>query len=159
MGVDKQVLKKYLGKLPTILDLRKKSIVKDKIDLSIWEKNMQYLENDFNWNLRESAHPLVCTIKDGEALLPPVLYRTTDKNWFIAAYPDVIMHFYPTVDLAIPKKELINKTQEVEEDFQKLQEYLDKFKLNQTLSLVYIKRFYSEVLRKEFLLSENRKLL
>lgn len=155
MEVDKQVLKKYLGKMPTILDLRKKTIVKDKIDLSMWEKNMQYLENDYDWNLHESAHPLVCTIKDGEAFLPPVLNPMTDKNWFIAAYPDVIMHFYPTIDLAIPNEKLINKNQGVEEDFQRLQEYLDKFKLNQTLSLVYMKRFYSEVLRKEFLLSEN----
>ena len=90
-----------------------------------------------------------------EDFLPPVLYPMTDKNWFIATYPDVIMHFYPTIDLAIPNEKLINKNQGVEEDFQRLQEYLDKFKLNQTLSLVYMKRFYSEVLRKEFLLSEN----
>ncbi len=155
MESNKQVLRKFLGKSPVILDTRKRSILKDRIKIETWQKNMEYLENENSWGKREAAHPLVQTIIDGEFALPPMLYRSTDRNWFIAAYPDVVMYFYPTVDLAVGNKDLYTKTQEVEDDYQKMLDYLDQFQLNQTLTLFYIKKFYKEVLGRGLLLSEN----
>ncbi len=110
---NKLILKKYLGRAPTIIDVRKRSILKDRINIETWQKNMEYLENEHSWSKRENIHPLVQTIIDGEVALPPMLYRSTDRNWFISAYPDVIMYFYPTVDLAVANNELYKKTQEV----------------------------------------------
>lgn len=155
MTVKKQIIKKYLGKTPFFLDLRKKSLLKDNIDIEKWEKNMQFLVNSSNWDLRETVHPFVNTIIEGDSFLPPVLWKKEDRNWFIAAYPDVIMYFYPTVDLELSEEENLQKRQECDPDFQKLQVYLENYKLNQTLTLIYMKDFYKKTLNREFLMSRN----
>lgn len=153
----KHVIKKYLGKTPFFLDLRKKSLIRDTIDIEVWEKNMQFLESDwFNkFDLKNRVHPLVKTITEFEEALPPILWKSQDRNWFIAAYPDVIMYFYPEIDLYLTKEEKLEKRKISDPDFQKLRDYLDQFKLNQTLTLIRIKDFYKNHLKKEFLLSTN----
>lgn len=153
MNNKKEVIKKYLGKTPFFLDLRKKSLLKDNIDIEVWEKNMQFLENPNDWDLQEKIHPLIKTITSYEEALPQMLWKSQDRNWFIAAYPDVIMYFYPEIDLSLTQEEKLKKRKVSDPDFQKLQEYLDKFRLNQTLTLIHIKDFYKNYLKKEFLMS------
>ncbi len=153
----KQIIRKYLGKIPFFIDLRKKSILKDNINIQVWEKNMQLLEAD-EWDrfdLRKDVYPLVRTIIDGASGLPPMLYKSTDRNWFIAAYPDVIMYFYPSVDLELTEQEEKLKRQECDPNFQKLLEHLEKFKLKNPHNLLYMKNFYKETLKKNFLLSKS----
>jgi hypothetical protein len=149
----KQTIKKYLGKSSFFFDLRKKAILKDNINMNIWERNMEFLENIDDWNLKEKAHPLILKIIEGDSFLPPVLQKNQDRNWFIAAYPDVIMYFYPSIDLQLTHEEVSKKMFEVNDDFEKLQNYLQQFILNQTLSLLHMKRFYKKILRKTFLLT------
>jgi hypothetical protein len=145
----KKTLRRYLGKLPSWFDLRKKALLEDKIDIDRWAINMEYLETK-DLSLRQKADHLVVQIDDGSPFLPPVLMEKQDRNWFIAAYPDVIDYFYPTVALGLGDRTdtARRKMAEVETDYQKLKQYLSSKKLNQTLTLLHMKRFYKDELKK-----------
>lgn len=122
----KSILKKYLGGFPAWFDLRKKEIVNDNINIEQWQINMNFLiykhgtidpsekkafkdwtETFYNtgsdeikyegWYLEEHATPVLLNISDVD--LPPILCRDRDRNWFLAAYPDVFEYFYPQKDL------------------------------------------------------------
>lgn len=43
----KDILKKYLGKFPAWFDLRKKELIKDKINIRQWEINMNYITHNY----------------------------------------------------------------------------------------------------------------
>ncbi len=155
MKHSKQILNKYLGKAFSWFDLRKKAILKDCINIDAWEKNIRFLENSSDENFRKEAHPLVVKISQNRADMPLILQRDQDRNWFIAAYPDVIMYFYPSIDLELTNEEVSKKMKEITNDYKKLEKYLEQYILNQTNALLRMKKFYKEVLGREFLLSKN----
>jgi hypothetical protein len=121
----KSILKEYLGFSPVWLDLRKKEILNDGIDISQWQINMNHLIHKYgtidaseqkafeNWitffeidqndetyfedYLKEHVTPVLLNISDGE--LPVILYRDKERNWFLSAYPDVFEYFYPQPNL------------------------------------------------------------
>jgi len=155
MKEKKRILKGYLGNYPAWFDLRKKEILKDNIDINQWEINMEYLEEGFSIISRgkdsDKKTPLVEIISDGISFLWPVVHKKID-NWFVAAYPDVIMYFYPSVNIKLGHEIINKKMMDVEKDFQELKKYLTPKKLNHPLNLIYIKRFYKKMLNKKLLL-------
>lgn len=108
---------------------------------------MEFLERPHDVDRRGTAHPLVPAVLDAEMLLPPVLWPGTDRNWFIAGYPDVVAHFYPTTISG----ELTALPAQTAADFGELEKYLAEFNLNQTLTLIYMKEFYKTRLRRPLL--------
>lgn len=148
----KEVITKYLGRLPFWFDLRKKALLEDNIDIDRWRTNMEYLQTK-DWDLREEVDPLVARIDDATPFLPPVLWERHDRNWFIAAYPDVIDYFYPNVYPDLPPDTRETKMTEAQSRRRKLDEYLSSKKLNQTLCLLYMKRFYKDELKRRFSLA------
>ena len=108
-----RLLNKYFRLLPKFFDLGKKHILDDKIDIKKWETNVIFLLSDLRGRssflkvytsqeqqLIRDTTSLVRKIK--ENLRFPVDYplfldiRT--YFWFIAAYPDVIDYFYPSIN-------------------------------------------------------------
>lgn len=148
----RKIITKYLGRLPFWFDLRKKALLEDNIDIERWRTNMEYLETK-DWSLREKVDRLVMNISHATPFLPPILREGQDRNWFIAAYPGVINYFYPSVNLDLPRDTIIRKMEEVKSDYEKLDQYLRSKKLNQTLCLLYMKRFYKNELKKKFSLA------
>jgi|GEM_PF-2526978 len=179
----KAILKKYLGLSPVWFDLRKKEILKDNIDINQWQINMNYLihkygtidsseqkaleewlrnledtendELDFEEHLGKNATPILANILDGD--LPPVFYKDQDRNWFLAAYPDVFGYFYPQPNLLADDfdKEMLRVEEHVKnvtEDHKRMEQYISTGKGNQTIYLVRMKNFFQYELDKIFTL-------
>ena len=179
------ILKQYLGASPAWFDLRKKTILEDNIDINQWQINMNYLINkygsidssehkayddfisklerqddefdifDFEEDLEKKVTPVLLNILDAD--LPPILYNNQDRNWFLAAYPDVFEYFYPQPNLFAEDfdNELIRHEKQViglKELHKKLEQYSSQLITNQTTQLFRIKDFYKKELNKNFLL-------
>lgn len=176
----KSILKEYLGFLPAWFDLRKKEILNDNINIEQWQINMNYLicnhgaidsserkafehwaeifENSINGEFEEyfEEHVTPVLLNISSADLPRILYRDQDRNWFLAAYPDVFEYFCPQTNLSL---DLDAELQRVEEhvkatraDYEKMEQYLATGKGNQTIYLVRMKTFYKNELNKNLLL-------
>jgi hypothetical protein len=149
----KERLRKYIGD-SLMANSKIDQIIYDNIDLDIWEKNMKFLEDGIG-----DGYPLISTIINGGVALPSFLWPGKDRNWFIAAYPDIVIYFWPEVDLQLSEKERINRIKIVHNDIERLDKYLDEQKyskaapeVNQFFTLLYIRNFYKDVLKKDFLL-------
>ena len=176
----KSILKEYLGFLPAWFDLRKKEILKDSINIEQWQINMKYLidkhgtlnsseRNAFNnWretfedpfiaflDLEKRATSTLVNIAAGD--MPRILHADQDRNWFLAAYPDVFDYFYPQTNWLA--EDFDAETQLVEEHLlaieavhERMQQYLVTGKGNQTIYLIRMKNFYKNELHKNLLLS------
>lgn len=155
----KKIIRRYLGrKFPFGTDPREEALLEDDIDIGRWAKNMEYLETQDYFN-REGVEPLVVRIDEAAAFLPFILHGDRKKrNWFIAAYPDVINYFFPSVDIDYSVPENPYEDTEGESIFQKLMESLPekqfvKFKRDPIEFLLYLKRFYKDKLKKGFSLT------
>lgn len=179
----KAILKKYLGLSPVWFDLRKKEILKDNIDINQWQINMNYLihkygtidsseqkaleewlrnledaendELDFEEHLEKNATLILANILDGD--LPPVFYKDQDRNWFLAAYPDVFGYFYPQPNLLADDfdKEMLRVEEHVKnvtENHKRMEQYISTGKGNQTIYLVRMKNVFQYELDKIFTL-------
>lgn len=154
-----KVIRKYLRrKVPFGTNPREKALLEDNIDIGRWAKNIQYLETQ-DYFKREGVDPLVVRIDEAAAFLPFILHGDRNKrNWFIAAYPDVINYFFPSADIDYSVPENLYEDTEEELIFQKLLESLPesqvvKFKHDPTEFLLYLKRFYKDKLKKSFSLA------
>jgi hypothetical protein len=180
----KKTILKYLGSSPFWFDLRKKEILKDNIDIHQWQINMNYLiynygtidsseqraferwrdnledkendEFDFLEYLEEKVTPVLLNIADSS--LPQILYNNQDRNWFLAAYPDVFEYFYPqTIFSADDFDKEIRRVEEhvkkVKDDHDRMEQYALTEKGNQTIYLVRMKNFYLQELNKKFSLT------
>lgn len=146
----KSILKKYLGWFPTWFDLRKKEILNDNINIEQWQINMNFLiythgsidpgekkalndwaETFYNTcsdeilyegkYLEEHATPILLNVSDSD--LPPILWKDRDRNWFLAAYPDVVDNFYPQIEYIYPREDLGKLSdEELEERISHLQQ-------------------------------------
>jgi len=176
----KAILKDYLGFSPAWFDLRKKEILNDNINIKQWQINMNYLiyeygsiysseENAFDhWAetfnnpvnifeeyLEEHVTPILLNISD--IYLPRILFRDQDRNWFLAAYPDVFEYFYPQANLLAENfdtelRRVKEHVKAVTADHEKMEQYLTTGKGNQTIYLVRMKTFYKNELNKNLLL-------
>ncbi len=178
----KSILSEYLGNSPAWFDLRKKEILNDNIDISQWQINMNFLiykygtidsseqksfnrwvaifkyenkEMDFEQYLQKRVTPNLLNILDGD--LPRILYRNQDRNWFLAAYPDVFAYFYPQPDVRAEDfdaelRRVENHVETTTIDYESMGEYVLTGKGNQTIYLVRTKNFYKNKLHKDFLL-------
>lgn len=181
----KAILKKYLGLSPVLFDLRKKEILKDNIDINQWQINMNYLIykygtidsserkafNKWRWNLEDAENdefdfeeyleknvtPVLTNILEGG--LPPIFYKNQDRNWFLAAYPDVFEYFYPQPNLHADDHDLDKEILRTEEqcinvmegqDYKRMEQYISAGKSNQTIYLVRMKDFFQYELNKTF---------
>jgi len=105
MNETSMILDKYLGKIPDTIDLRKKALLEDNIDLLQWQINMNYLINYFEKIMRisyvdlsadKNIQKVTPVLLNLQAInLPPILLESIERNWFISAYPDVLDYFYP----------------------------------------------------------------
>jgi hypothetical protein len=178
-----KILKKYLGLSPVWFDLRKKEILKDNIDISQWQINMNFMiykygtidsseqkaleeclnnlvdtetdEFEFEEHLERNVTPVLRGILDGN--LPPIFYKNQDRNWFLAAYPDVFGYFYPQPNLLADDfdKEMLRVEEHVKnvtEDHKRMERYISTGKGNQTIYLVRMKNFFHYELGKTFAL-------
>jgi len=183
----KTILKKYLGLSPAWFDQRKKEILKDNIDIHQWQINMNYLiykygtidsselrafeewkynlenkendEFDFSEYLEERVIPVLLNITDFS--LPEILYNNQDRNWFLAAYPDVFAYFFPQDDYSADdfKKEMRQVDEHVKEtkyDYERMEQYVSTGHGNQTIYLVRTKNFYQKELNKKFSLEAEK---
>ena len=96
----KLIIRKYLRRKFTFgTDVRERALLEDNINISQWAKNMEYLKTQ-DYFKREGVTPLVIRIDEAGHCLPPILWGDRKKkNWFIAAYPDVINYFIPSADI------------------------------------------------------------
>ena len=119
------VIRRYLGSSPSWLDLRKKEILNDNINIKQWHINMNFLVDKYgsidsseieafeywtenfinnpeydNFGIEEyykkNVTPVLLSIADSD--LPRIFHRDQDRNWFLASYPDVFEYFYPQID-------------------------------------------------------------
>lgn len=180
----KSILKLYLGFFPAWFDLRKKEILSDNIDIKQWQFNMNFLiykhgtinpsekkalndwtETFYNTGsdemkyeglyLEEHATPILLNISDVD--LPPILCSNRNRNWFLAAYPDVVEYFYPTfnllaMDFDAEQRRVKDCVEAVAKECERMQKYLTTGKGNQAIYLTRMKHFYKNELRKNFLL-------
>jgi hypothetical protein len=177
----KYILRTYLGLLPAWFDLRKKEIIKDNINIKQWQINMNYLicnhgtidsceqkafqnwaskfENltngDYEDFLEENATGTLINLSESD--LPRILSKNQDRNWFLSAYPDVMDYFYPQFDMLAndfdaERIRVEEKYKVVSADYEKMEKYLLKGKLTQTLYLIGMKNFYKHELEKNNLL-------
>ena len=174
----KSILKAYLGFLPAWFDLRKKEILKDNINIEQWQINMNYLIDKHgtidsserkafnNWSetledpfiacLDLETHVTSSLVNMADGDIPPILY-TADRNWFLAAYPDVFDYFYPQTnwlaeDFDAETRRVEEHLEAVRADHERMEQYLATGKGNQTIYLVRMKDFYKNELNKKFLL-------
>lgn len=176
----KSILKDYLGFLPAWFDLRKKEILKDSINIEQWQINMNYLiykhgklnsseRNAFNnWSatledpfiacldLETHATSALVNMADGD--IPPILY-TADRNWFLAAYPDVFDYFFPQTnylaeDFDAEIRRVEERYEAVEADLERMAQYVATGKGNKAIYLVRMKNFYKNELNKKFFLCD-----
>jgi len=176
----KSILKEYLGFLPAWFDLRKKEILNDNINIEQWQINMNYLicnhgaidsserkafehwaeilENSINGEFEEyfEEHVTPVLLNISSADLPRILYRDQDRNWFLAAYPDVFEYFCPQTNLSLDFDAELQRVEEhvkaTRADYEKMEQYLATGKGNQTIYLVRMKTFYKNELNKNLLL-------
>lgn len=180
----KSILRKYLGFSPAWFDLRKKEILNDNIDISQWQNNMNYMmyrhgskdsreERAFDWwasnledfgtdktnivqYLEENVTP---ALKYGAgAALPSKLHWYQDRNWFLAAYPDVFEYFYPqpnelAADFDAEMKRVEEHVKAIAQIHERMEQYVTTGKGNHTIQLARMKNFYKNELDKNFLLS------
>jgi len=118
----KSISHKYLGFCPALLDVRKKEILRDNINIEQWQANLNFLiykygstalneKTTFDWfaeafedsssdctqwknYLEENVTPVLTNISDVDLDLPGILCRGKDRNWFLAGYPDVFEYFH-----------------------------------------------------------------
>lgn len=172
----KESLKKYLGFGAVWFDTRKKEIFNDGIDIKQWMDNMNYLIytfgpideserrafeeweyiNEVNYlEIEEIASPVLRKVDGNDVMrLPPFLYKGTDRNWFLAAYPDVVDYFYPMIDY---KKDLDSEQIRVDAESDKIDHnrltlLLSQKPVNQTIMLIRLKNHYRDLTGNEFLL-------
>jgi len=127
--------------------------------LEEWLSNLEDAENDeldFVEHLEENVTPFLANISDGN--LPPIFYKGQNRNWFLAAYPDVFEYFYPQPNYLADDfdKEMLRVEEHVKnvtENHQRMEQYISAGKGNQTIYLVRMKKFYKDELNKNFLLS------
>ncbi len=176
-------IKEYLGFSPAWFDLRKKEILNDNVNIEQWQINMNYLiykhgsidsseekafdhwaetfkdpvndEMNFEEYLEEHVTPILLNISDVD--LPRILYRDQDRNWFLAAYPDVFEYFYPQANLLAENfdaelRRVEEHVKAVTADHERMEQYLATGKGNQTIYLVRMKTFYKNELNKNLLL-------
>lgn len=153
------IIRKYLRrKYPFGTDVRERALLEDNINISRWAKNMEYLETR-DYFKREGVTPLVVRIDEAAASLPPILHGDRKKrNWFIAAYPDVINYFIPSADIDFSLPEDPYEDTEGESIFHKSVESLPeqqivKFQRDPTEFLLYLKRLYKDESKKRFSLA------
>jgi hypothetical protein len=119
---------------------------------------MEYLETQ-DYFKRDAVDPLVVRIDEAAAFLPLILLGDRKRrNWFIAAYPDVINYFFPSADIDYSVSENLHEDTEGELIFQKVLESLPesqvaKFKHDPTKFLLYLKRLYKDKRKKNFFLT------
>ncbi|MFH1597364.1 MAG: hypothetical protein ABIG94_13555 [Pseudomonadota bacterium] len=172
----KSILNDYLGRYPAWFDQRKKEILKDNIDIIQWQINMNYLIDNYGtidpseekafskWTktfeylnddfLENNVTKVLLHIMGSD--LPPILDQNKDRNWFLAAYPDVFEYFFPQFNLSANDFEAEKrpiKEQIAETHFERMQQYIYAGKGNQTIYLIRIKNVYKKELLNTFLLS------
>jgi hypothetical protein len=175
----KAILNDYLGRYPAWFDQRKKEILKDNIGIIQWRINMNYLIHNYGaidaseekafskWTetfeylnydfLENNVTKILITINESD--LPPILYKNTDRNWFLAAYPDVFEYFYPQVnhsayDLHAELQRIIEKNDQITKNHsERMQRYIYSGRVNQTIVLIRLKNFYKDELSNNYLLS------
>jgi len=177
--IHSRILNKYLGNAPAWVDARKKAIINDNINILQWERNMIYLihtydlkSNYLEENLnKESLTLLPSVVLDlNDLSLPPILQQNQDRNWFIAAYPDVVDYFFPQYNYRnIPevneehkgnllRKEMDRVQKRIEStknDFDNMVKIISKKNVSQTSTLIMIKDFYKEKINKKFILAKK----
>ena len=157
----KKIIRKYLGRSLFRSDPREKALLEDNIDIEQWAKNMEYLETQ-DYFEREGVDPLVVRIDNAAAFLPSIFWGDRKKrNWFIAAYPDVINYFIPSADIDYSVPEDPNEETEGESIFHRLIESLPEqqvVKWDVTEFLLYLKRFYKDELKRRFSLAVEQTL-
>jgi hypothetical protein len=108
--MSKKIFKKYIKQPFLKTSWQVDEMLKDSINPDIWENNMQFairgLRRDSislsyeDEKIVKLASPTAAKVF--ESLRTPIDYpqALTDPNmlWFIAAYPDVIDYYYPTVN-------------------------------------------------------------
>lgn len=175
------ILKKYLGFWPAWFDLRKKEILKDNIDIKQWQINMNYLIYKYGTidksEQRAFEDWVAFNVKDGEEYeeysekkitpillyisfdVPPILREGQDRNWFLAAYPDIFDYFYPQMnyendfDIEMPRIE--QHIEKITDEFERMEKYALTGKGNQTTYLIRMKNFYRYELNRNFLLTKK----
>jgi hypothetical protein len=177
----RRILKKYLGLTPAWFDLRKKEIIKDKINIDQWEVNMNYLIENLSIHKRESSIKRWIYEK---TRLPDTEYVTfTPDNFFEelgvtqtlinfnrsdpSNLPEILwsnqdrnwfISAYPdVVDYFYPQINFSTDRLEIEQDrIEEIKRYIElKGKATQTTYLIIIKEFYRNELKKKFSLSEG----
>lgn len=181
----KKILKQYLGISPVWFDLRKKEISRDKIDIIQWQINMNHLiaeygtidsierkafeeweylqkikdeEFDYRDFFGEKVTQLIYRVSDAD--VPPILRRNQDRNWFLAAYPDVFDYLCPSPDVnaddfGAEQKKVDKLVEDRTGFFNKMSKTIVSLgKTNQTITLIRIKNFYKAELRRNFLLAK-----
>src|SRR4030042_2800767 len=106
--------------------------------------------------LEGKVTPVLTYISDGN--LAPVFYKNQDRNWFLAAYPDVFDYFCTQVNYKSDDidKETLRVEEHIEktsDEFERMEKYVSTGKSNQTIGLIRMKNFYLYELNKKFLLS------
>lgn len=91
--------------------------------------------------------------------VPPILREGQDRNWFLAAYPDVFDYFYPQMnyknDLDIEKLRIEQHIVKIRNEFERMEKYASTGKGNQTIYLIRMKNFYCYELARKFLLTKG----
>ena len=199
----KVILKKYLRLTPVWFDLRKREIIKDRINIRQWQINMNYLiwkygtidkkeqqafeawvtlnfKSTFKYddftrqlensklfsismfdsvieeNLDNKVTPVLKYFSD--VLIAPIFHKDQDRNWFLAAYPDVFEYFNPQInfyanDLQGEQKRVEEHVKRSFDNNERMQKYVLNGKGNQTIFLIRMKDFYHLEMKKKILLA------
>lgn len=95
----------------------------EKKAFEYWTQTFDYIGSDeieFGGYLEKHVTPVLLNISDVD--LPPILWGDQDRNWFLAAYPDVVEYFYPQVEYSYPQEDLEKLSdEELEERIRLLQ--------------------------------------
>jgi len=149
----------------------------ERLNKATLESLPRMVRKDLDWEfiekLKNATSSVVRITAPSNLNLPPALWRGTDRNWFIAAYPDVIEYIYGPMcsffGLGEQKyQELYDKHYPI---VRNLEEYLRRhlgeavveggysaLQSNPTLqtrSLLLTKQFYKEVLKGRFALAKS----
>ena len=177
----KCILRTYLGFWPAWIDLRKKEMLNDNIDIGQWQINMNYLiskhgsisqreeeafrnwvesfeesesyENYYGEHLEENVTPILLNLTDID--LPPIFYKRQDRNWFLSAYPDVFEYFYPQTNYLAQNFD--DELQRVKEHYSAVKE--DYERMEQYLGSVRANQTIYLARMKTFYVNELRKYL
>lgn len=107
--------------------------------------------------LEGKVTPVLTYISDGN--LAPVFYNDQDRNWFLAAYPDVFDYFctqvnYKNDDFDKEMLRVEKHTVQTRDEFERMEKYVSTGKSNQTIDLIRMKNFYLYELNKKLLLRD-----